>query len=420
MKTSKKSKGSSRYTIIDEDAEGSVFLQKLIDSIPIPIFYKDIHGVYLGGNREFANFLGRKKEEIVGKTVRELAPADLAKIYEQADKQLLQAGGNQTYESAIMHADGTRHIVVFNKATLTSRDGTPCGLIGSIFDITLRKKFEAQLLSSEERYRRIFDSIQDIYYEVGLDGTILEISPSVEKYVPLKREDLIGRSIYAFYADKNKRNNFLQEIQEKGHVRDFEIELRDHQGSLVTCSIAASLLPGDGKLPPRIVGSLRDISERKRVEETLRQSEEELSIKSRNLEEVNIALKVLLKQREDDQKELEDNVLTNVKLSILPHIENLKEGSLTKDQRMLLEIVETQMRKIISPFLRRISQSCFDLTPQEIRVADFVKNGNTTKEISCILGISMKTVDYHRDNIRKKFGLKNHHTNLRSFLLKLS
>ena len=319
-----------------------------------------------------------------------------------------------------MHADGTRHIVVFNKATLTNRDGTPCGLIGSIFDITLRKKFEAQLLSSEERYRRIFDSIQDIYYEVGLDGTILEISPSVEKYVPLKREDLIGRSIYEFYADKNKRNDFLQEIQEKRYVRDFEIELRDHQGSLVTCSIAASLLLGDGKLPPRIVGSLRDISERKRVEETLRQSEEELSIKSRNLEEVNMALKVLLKQREDDRKELEDNVLNNAKLSILPHIEKLKEGSLTKDQRMVLEIVETQMKKIISPFLSRISQSCFDLTPQEIRVADFVKNGNTTKEISYILGISMKTVDYHRDNIRKKLGLKNHHTNLRSFLLKLS
>ncbi len=78
------------------------------------------------------------------------------------------------------------------------------------------------------------------------------------------------------------------------------------------------------------------------------------------------------------------------------------------------------MKKIISPFLRRISQSCFDLTPQEIRVADFVKNGNTTKEISGILGISIKTVDYHRDNIRRKLGLKNHHTNLRSFLLKLS
>jgi PAS domain S-box-containing protein len=420
MKKVKKIDGLSPYKSIDEETEASVFLQKLIDSIPIPIFYKDIRGVYLGGNQEFENFLGRKMEEIVGKTVQDIAPQDLAEIYEQADKKLLQTGGNQTYEGAIMHEDGTRHIVVFNKATFNNRNGTPCGLIGSIFDITLRKKFEAQLRSSEARYKRIFENIQDIYYEVGLDGIILEISYSIEKYLPFKREELIGRSIYEFYFDKNKRKDFLREIQEKGYVHDFEIQLRDHQGSLTTCSITASILPGDGIVPPRIVGSLRNISERKQKEETLRQSEEELSIKSRNLEEVNTALKVLLKQREEDRKEVEENVLSNIKISILPYIEKLKEGPLTQYQRTCLEILESQAKKIISSFLNRISQACFDLTPQEIRVADFVKNGNTTKEISGILGISIKTVDYHRDNIRRKLGIKNHHTNLRSFLLKLS
>ena len=420
MKKGKKIEKPRPYKISNEETEAPVFLQKLIDSIPIPIFYKDIQGAYLGGNREFENFLGRKIEDIVGKTVHEIAPEDLAEIYEQADKKLLQTGGDQTYESAIMHADGTRHIVVFNKATLNNRDGKPCGLVGSIFDITLRKKFEAQLRSSEARYRRIFENIQDVYYEVGLDGTILELSTSVEKYVPFKREDLIGRSVYDFYADKNRRSDFLQEIKGKGYVRDFEIQLRDLQGALFTCSITAAILPGEGERPPRIVGSIRDISERKRAEETLGQRDEELSIKSRNLEEVNTALKVLLKQREEDRKEMEENVLTNVKTSILPYLEKLKEGTLTQHQRTCLEILEAQMKKIISPFLHRISQACFDLTPQEIRVADFVKNGNTTKEIADILGISIKTVDYHRDNIRRKLGIKNHQTNLRSFLLKLS
>ncbi|MEK7826194.1 MAG: helix-turn-helix transcriptional regulator, partial [Thermodesulfobacteriota bacterium] len=198
------------------------------------------------------------------------------------------------------------------------------------------------------------------------------------------------------------------------------IKLRDLQSALFTCSITAAILPGEGERPPRIVGSIRDITERKRAEETLRQREEELSIKSRNLEEVNTALKVLLKQREEDRKEMEENVLANVKTSILPYIEKVKESPLTHHQKACLEILEAQMKKIISPFLRRISQACFDLTPQEIRVADFVKNGNTTKEIADILVISIKTVDYHRDNIRRKLGIKNHHTNLRSFLLKLS
>jgi len=420
MKKNKKIAGSRPYKISDEETKASVFLQKLIDSIPIPIFYKDAQGVYLGGNQSFGDFLGRKMEDVVGKTVHDIAPKDLAEIYKRADQELFRAGGVQTYESPVMHADGTRHIVVFNKATLNNRDGKPCGLIGSIFDITDLKEVEERLRGSEARYRRIFENIQDIYCEVGLDGAILEISPSIERYFPFKREDLIGRSVDNFYADKNRRTDLLQEIKGKGYVRDFEIQLRDRQDTLFTCSITAAILPGDGKLPPRIVGSLRDISERKQAEETLRQSEEELSIKSRNLEEVNTALKVLLKQREEDRKEMEENVLTNVKTSILPYIEKLKEGPLTVHQRTYLEILEAQTKKIISPFLHRISQAFFDLTPQEIRVADFVKNGNTTKEIAAFLGISIKTVDYHRDNIRRKLGIKDHQTNLRSYLLKLS
>lgn len=399
------------------------FLQKLLDSIPTPIFYKDARGVYLGGNQAFENFLGKKIEDVVGKTVHDIAPKDLAERYEREDQELFRTGGFQTYESPMMHADGTRHDVIFYKATLATflnQDGSLGGLIGSLFDITDRKEVEERLRGSEARYRRIFDNVQDIYYEVGLDGAILEISPSIERYFPFKRDALIGRSIYDFYADINRGADFLQEIKEKGYARDFEIELRDPQGALFTCSITAVILPEEGERPQRIVGSMRDISERKRAEETLRQREEELSIKSRNLEEVNTALKVLLKQRDEDRKEMEENVLTNVKTAILPYIAKVKEGPLTNHQRSCIEILEAQMQKIISPFLHRISQAYFDLTSQEIRVADFVKNGNTTKEIADIIGISIKTVDYHRDNIRRKLGLKNHHTNLRSFLLKLS
>lgn len=419
----KKRKSIDKPKLRQDSCEGyrdSHFLQKLLDSIPTPIFYKDARGVYLGGNQAFGDFLGRKMEDVVGKTVHDIASRDLAEIYERADQELFRTGGVQTYESPVMHADGTRHYVIFCKATLLNQDGSLGGLIGSLFDITDLKEVEERLRESEARYRRIFENIQDIYYEVGLDGAILELSPSIEKYVPFKREDLIGRSVYDFYADKNRRSDFLQEIKEKGYVRDFEIQLRDLQGALFTCSITAAILPGEGERPPRIVGSIRDISERKRVEETLGQREEELSIKSRNLEEVNTALKVLLKQREDDKNEMEENVLTNVKTSIFPYLEKVKEGPLTHHQRACLEILEAQTKKIISPFLHRISQACFDLTPQEIRVADFVKNGNSTKEIADILGISIKTVDYHRDNIRQKLGLKNRHANLRSFLLKLS
>ena len=288
------------------------------------------------------------------------------------------------------------------------------------FDPTDHREVEERLRRSEERYRRIFENIQDIYYEVGLDGTILEISPSIESYSPFRREDLIGRSINEFYADQTQRDSFLQAILESGSVYDFEIQLRDSGGSLFTCSITAALLPRSETRPPRIVGSMRDISARKQAEQALKEREEELSIQSRNLEELNAALKVLLRQREEDRVELQEQVLANVKTLILPCIETLKEGTLTPPQRVCLNTIETRIKEIISPFLHRITQAYFDLTPQEIRVADCVKNGHTTKEIADMLCISVKTVDYHRDHIRRKLGIKNRPASLRSFLLTLS
>ncbi|MCX5837707.1 MAG: PAS domain S-box protein [Deltaproteobacteria bacterium] len=288
------------------------------------------------------------------------------------------------------------------------------------FDLTDRREVEERLRRSEEKYRRIFENIQDIYYEVGLDGAILEISPSIERYSPFRREDLIGRFINEFYADQTQRNFFLQAIMERGSVHDFEIQLQDSRGSLFTCSITAALLPGSEALPPRIVGSMRDISARKQAEQALREREEELSIQSRNLEELNVALKVLLRQREEDRLELQEQVLVNVKTLILPCIAKLKEGALTPPQRDCLNTLEARITEIISPFLRRINQAYFDLTPQEIRVAECVKNGHATKEIATMLRISVKTVDYHRDHIRRKLGLRNRHASLRSFLLNLS
>lgn len=399
---------------------GSHFLQKVLDSIPTPIFYKDDQGVYLGGNRAFGDFLGRQIEDIVGKTDHDLNPRELAKVYELADQELFRTGGKQTYESLVIHADGTLHSVIFQKATFLNQDGSLGGLIGSLSDITYLKEIEERLRSSEAKYRRIFENIQDVYFEAELDGEILEISPSIERFFQIRRDNVIGHSIYDFYDEKKTRIDFMHELKHKQYVNDLEINFKFSRETPITCSITASILPGDGKRPPRIVGSLRNISKRKQAEEKLRQREEELSSKTRDLEELNTALKVLLKQLDEERKKIEENVLANVNASILPYIKKVREDTLTHHQKACLDVLEMQIKKIVSPFLRKISQDYSAFTPQEIRVADFVKNGNTTKEIASILGISMKTVDFHRDNIRKKLGIYGRHNTLKSFLMKLS
>jgi DNA-binding CsgD family transcriptional regulator len=144
--------------------------------------------------------------------------------------------------------------------------------------------------------------------------------------------------------------------------------------------------------------------------------DEELKLERKNLAEANAALKVLLRQREEDRRELEEALLTNVKNLVMPYAEKLKNTRLTPDQALFLEIVESHLKEITSPFLLTLSRQFAGLTPMEIRVADLVREGKTTKEIAQILYTSEDSVLFHRHNLRGKLGLKRKKVNLRSFL----
>lgn len=172
--------------------------------------------------------------------------------------------------------------------------------------------------------------------------------------------------------------------------------------------------------PVRVIISHEDITALKLVEEALRESREELQEQKQGLEEANIALKVLLKHRENDKLELEKNVLTNVKALVLPYVEKLKEVPLKPRNKTLVEIIENHLKDIISPLLQKFSNAKIILTPQEIKVVALIKDGKSSKEISDILTISETTVNFHRKNLRKKFGLKNRQVNLRSYLISMS
>jgi PAS domain S-box-containing protein len=137
----------------------------------------------------------------------------------------------------------------------------------------LRKAVQA-LNDSEGRYKKIFEDLQDIYYEASLDGTILEVSPSVARFSLYKREELLGRSLYDIYADSQERDRFIEIIVNKGAVSDYEIDLKDKDGSLHPCSVSTRLVRSADGSPEKLIGSLRDISERKQTELTLRQVKE--------------------------------------------------------------------------------------------------------------------------------------------------
>ncbi|MDX9787420.1 MAG: LuxR C-terminal-related transcriptional regulator [Desulfobacterales bacterium] len=167
-----------------------------------------------------------------------------------------------------------------------------------------------------------------------------------------------------------------------------------------------------GRRPVYVVVSHEDITNLKLTEEALRNSREAL-------EETNIALKVLLKQREADKLELEKKVLANVKELVFPYLNKLKTAPLKAREKTIVDIIVDHLNDIISPLMQSLSHLNIFLTPQEMQIATLVKDGKSTQEISDLLHISEATVSFHRKNIRKKLGISNQNRNLRSYLMTL-
>ena len=118
---------------------------------------------------------------------------------------------------------------------------------------------EKSLKGSEEKFRLIFQNIHDVYYESLPDGTIVEVSPSVERISGYTREELIGASIYDIHAGPEPREKVLAELMEKGCLDDYEVMARDKDGTLIPCSISVSLIVDDHGTPVKMCGTLRDI-----------------------------------------------------------------------------------------------------------------------------------------------------------------
>ena len=182
--------------------------------------------------------------------------------------------------------------------------------------------------------------------------------------------------------------------------------------------LRAIKMSGDG--PLRVVISHEEITAIKLTEEALRKSESQLTQQKIDLEEANIALKVLLKQRENDKSDLEQKVIANVKEMVLPYVEKLKRVNLKPKDKTIVDIIESHLQSIISPMIQNLTNARLILTPQEMQVASLVKDGKASKEIAAILNVAETTIHFHRKNLRKKFGLSNSQTNLRSYLLSIS
>ena len=155
------------------------------------------------------------------------------------------------------------------------------------------------------------------------------------------------------------------------------------------------------------------------LEALVQERTEQLGIETQKLEEMNTALRVILNQRNEDKVRIEETILGNLKELVFPYIRSLKKLERNKQKRAYIEIIESNLNSIIEPFAKRLSSKFINLTPMEIKVADLIKHGKSTKEIAEMFSLSQKTVETHRSIIRRKLGLTHKKANLRTYLLSL-
>lgn len=258
--------------------------QELIEALPNPIYFKRTDGRYLGVNKAWERYFGTAREAFVGKTVHELYPnnPEIAdRLYAQ-DQVLWAHPGTQVYETAIATPDGVRHDAIYYKATLTRRDGGVAGLIGTIIDITERKRAEQALVASETRYRSVVAAMTEGVVVRDGNARVVTCNASAERILGRTLEQMKGQGYFApGWLALREDGTPLPDDERPAHralrtgraQSNLVMGLRKQDGSVLWLSTNTQPLFGDaGTLPTGVLTTITDITQRKQA--ALRQAME--------------------------------------------------------------------------------------------------------------------------------------------------
>lgn len=263
-----------------------------------------------------------------------------------------------------------------------------------------------------EESSQLIKGLPDLMFTLSRGGVFMDYS-SMGMALYRSPEGFMGKSVYEVLPDElaqritiaSDRAISSGERETLHYSLVLEGEERHYEARMMRCC------EGEG-----VVAFVRDVTRVSLVEEALRNREKELERKTARLEEMNTALEVLLKKRSKDKRALEEEIHFTIREMIHPWIDKLKGSRLGDRQMAYLEVVESNLNTIARPLVQTAPSYQLQLTPSEIEIANLIREGKTNKEIADILSLSVKTIETHRKNIRRKLGITHSKTNLRTLL----
>jgi PAS domain S-box-containing protein len=306
-----------RYSILFGNINDAVFVHEYSDT--------GFPGKFFEVNDIACKRLGYTREELLTMSPKDIdAPEGYALVPEMMKK--LESRKHIIWEGVHVTKKGVK-IPVEISNHLFGLDGKPV-ILSTVRDISDRKIAEELIKRSEEKYRKIFENVQDIFYQSDINGRIIEISPSIERYSGYKPEELIGIKIEEVYLNPSDREELLKILSVKGEIEDYIIKLRTKDNREVYVSANVHMLFGQDGKPSGVEGSLRDVTERIIAEEKIKASEKLLRIQNEEYISLNEELKKRNKQILLINKELQQgsDIFMNIRTGLhIYHLENIDD-----------------------------------------------------------------------------------------------
>jgi PAS domain S-box-containing protein len=303
------------------------------------------------------------------------------------------------------------------------------------------RRTQRKLIESRNQYHELYDFAPIGYFTLDEKALIRQVNLTGADLLGLPKSKLINTNFSRFISPDFQDDFYFhcKRLFESGTKQTCDLKLAKPCGTPFHARLDSIAVKDDVAAYRLFRTAITDISELLQAKKVLQEAHDdlekqvtartldlknvnkELKMKATSLSETNIALKVLLKQREVDKIELEERILLNTKLMISPYLGKLKNRrGLGNKERAYIDIIESNLNEIISPFVRSISDKFFKLTPTEMQVINLIKQGKTTKKIADTMNLATSTIDFHRNNIRKKIGINNKDINLSTYLSSLS
>jgi PAS domain S-box-containing protein len=378
-------------------------------------------GRYRLVNPAFTALFGYTKQEVDEglSSVELVRESDREAVQHRYEKRLAGESVPRTYRIDLLAKDGTV-IPCETSAALIQYEGRPADLV-IIRDISERLEVERKLGESEDKYRRLVETMNEGLAVVDEQMRYTYVNDSFCEMSGYSSDEILGRSVAKLHDKENMKILKEQFAKRRQGGRDsYRLALGRKDGDKVFVLISPRpIFDEDGRFAGSI-GVATNITALVRAEDALKRMRDDLEVRIKertaDLSEMNSALRVLLRQREEDKARIEAKVLANTKDLVLPYVNKLKKTRLDANQMSFLKIIESNLSDIVSPFVHQLSSKYLSLSPMEIQVAQLVREGRTTKEIAEVMGSSRRTIESHREKIRVKLGLKNKRVNLQSYL----